>query len=74
MVATKTLKVTISVGVALSNDFPARDADDILHAADMALYDAKESGRNCVRVAKPGMLVREDETARAQSPVLVSHK
>jgi len=74
VLATKSLKVTISVGVALSTDFPNRHADDILHAADMALYDAKESGRNCVRLAKPGILGREDETAPAESPLLVTHK
>lgn len=74
VLATKSLQVTISVGVALSTDFPNRDADDILHAADMALYDAKESGRNCVRLAKPGILAQEGGTARAESPVLVSQK
>jgi diguanylate cyclase (GGDEF)-like protein len=74
MLATKWQKVTISVGVAFSTDFPNRDADDILHAADMALYDAKESGRNCVRLAKPGMPAQQGEKAQAESPVLISHK
>jgi two-component system, cell cycle response regulator len=74
LLATKSLKVTISVGVALSTDFPNRHADDILHAADMALYDAKKSGRNCVRLAKPGILGQEDETAPAESPLMVTHK
>jgi len=74
VLATKSLQVTISVGVALSTDFPNRDADDILHASDMALYDAKESGRNCVRLAKPGMLAQESGTARAESPVLIFQK
>ncbi len=74
VLATNSLKVTISVGVALSIDFPNRSADEILHAADMALYDAKASGRNCVRLAKPGILAREDETAPAESPVPVMHK
>ncbi len=74
MLATKSVKITISVGVALSTDFPNRDADDLLHAADMALYDAKDSGRNCVRLAKPGMLARMDEPAPVDSPLLVTHK
>jgi diguanylate cyclase (GGDEF)-like protein len=73
-VATKSVKVTISVGVALSTDLPNRDADDILHAADMALYEANESGRNCVRLAKPGMLPRSEETRPAEIPVLITHK
>ncbi len=74
MLATKSIKVTISIGVELSIDFPNRDADDILHAADMALYDAKESGRNCVRLAKPAVLTQEDERSLAESAVLISHQ
>lgn len=44
------LRVTISIGVAeaAAND---ESADDLLLRADAALYDAKRSGRNCVRVA-----------------------
>ena len=74
VLSSKSLKVTISVGVALSTDFPNRHVDDILHAADMALYDAKESGRNCVRLAKPGMLPQNPETTQPEGPVLISHK
>ncbi|MGH2829009.1 MAG: diguanylate cyclase, partial [Actinomycetota bacterium] len=40
-------RVTVSIGVAcLPGDGPG--ADDALHAADMALYRAKQGGRNCV--------------------------
>ena len=43
---------TVSIGVA---SFPEHGADveAVLHAADMALYDAKLGGRNRVRVAPP---------------------
>jgi diguanylate cyclase len=44
--------MTISVGVALTSDYPERDLDEIIHAADVALYAAKAAGRNCVRVAQ----------------------
>jgi len=74
LLSTKSLTVTISVGVALTTDFPNRDADDILHAADMALYAAKEAGRNCIRLAQPGTLPPAPEAPHAESPVLISHK
>jgi diguanylate cyclase (GGDEF)-like protein len=47
------LRVTISIGLALSPDFSNGQAEEIIHEADMALYSAKEGGRNCVRTARP---------------------
>ena len=47
------LRVTISVGLALSSEFPASNADELIHAADQALYAAKAAGRNCIRLAVP---------------------
>jgi diguanylate cyclase (GGDEF)-like protein len=49
----ESLSLTISVGLALSTDFPNRDVDQIIHEADSALYAAKAAGRNCVRLAHP---------------------
>jgi diguanylate cyclase (GGDEF)-like protein len=46
---------TLSVGAAL---FP-KDSDSIwkcIKFADIALYAAKEGGRNCVKVFEPSML------------------
>jgi diguanylate cyclase (GGDEF)-like protein len=74
LLSTKSVTVTISIGVALTTDFPNRDADDILHAADMALYAAKEAGRNCIRLAQPGSLPQAPEAPHAESPVLISNK
>ena len=74
LLSTKSMTVTISIGVALTTDFPNRDADDILHAADMALYAAKEAGRNCIRLAQPGSLPQAPEAPHAESPVLISNK
>ncbi len=41
---TKKLHITVSIGIAFSND--AKAINDLLTHADQALYQAKESGRN----------------------------
>lgn len=41
------LDVTVSIGVSALDD-PMDQPDDLLKRADLALYDAKRSGRNCV--------------------------
>jgi len=45
------LDVTISVGLTLSTDFEHESLDEILAATDVAMYAAKNAGRNCVRRA-----------------------
>ncbi|TBV04653.1 GGDEF domain-containing protein [Phytopseudomonas dryadis] len=40
--------VTVSIGVAQRTD-ALRDVDEVIKAADKALYAAKSAGRNCVR-------------------------
>jgi diguanylate cyclase (GGDEF)-like protein len=44
--------LTISVGIACAGDEPV-PPDSLLHAADLALYEAKRSGRNRVGLAPP---------------------
>jgi diguanylate cyclase (GGDEF)-like protein len=45
------VSVTISIGVAsLEPGLPFRDAAQLMRAADLAVYAAKQAGRNCVKV------------------------
>ena len=47
------IDLTLSVGAALAAD-GNRTPDALVHAADQALYEAKDAGRNCVRIQEPG--------------------
>jgi hypothetical protein len=49
----KPLAIIVSVRLVWSTDFENKTADEILACADVAIYEAKGSGRNCVRLAKP---------------------
>lgn len=69
------LKATISIGVS-QRDPSFRCADDLLRRADAALYIAKASGRNCVRLVGPGYVDRAvcavaSGDATAQKPASV---
>ena len=46
------LSVTASVGVVLSRD-PFADPDALVDDADLAMYEAKQMGKNCSRVSEP---------------------
>ncbi len=43
----ETIKYTVSIGVAMLT-YDDEDLESILHRADLALYDAKRTGRNCI--------------------------
>jgi diguanylate cyclase (GGDEF)-like protein len=44
----KPLKVRVSIGLATAPEHGINDAHDLLHAADRALYEAKETGRDSI--------------------------
>ena len=50
------ISVTISVGVLASRDWELQLIEEILCETDLALYQAKAEGRNCVRLAQPTVL------------------
>ncbi|MGB9587762.1 MAG: diguanylate cyclase, partial [Armatimonadota bacterium] len=70
-VYTKSLGATISMGVACYPDH-CTDKDGLIKAADIALYQAKRSGRDCIRVYDGNM-----DTNRTDANLLhtlVSHR
>jgi diguanylate cyclase len=48
------LRVSASIGIAFFPD-DGRNADELLHSADAAMYAAKQNGRNTFRVFEPEM-------------------
>ena len=66
-VADEEIEVTVSVGAAIALT-QTRDVEALLVASDRALYAAKRSGRNCVRLASTDPSA--DPEAEAQSDAL----
>jgi len=48
------LRITASIGIAIYPDH-AQDSESLIKYADVAMYQAKESGRNCYMTFHPGM-------------------
>ena len=65
------MSVTISIGLALSTEFTGCTVEEIMHHADMALYAAKEAGRNCVRVAQPSGIAKPVEEQPKETRALM---
>jgi len=51
--STGPVPVTMSLGLLLSHQWGTRSVEELLREADIALYAAKEAGRNCVKLASP---------------------
>ena len=61
------LPVTVSIGVATTYD-PMEEATEFLKRADVALYEAKNAGRNCIKVS-PGVSEGAPEQAEPRQAV-----
>ena len=69
---TEDLQVTVSIGLALSTDFRNNQVEALVHEADMALYAAKEDGRNCVRTAHPPAPSNRENPGHPEPTMLIS--
>ncbi|HWQ36084.1 MAG TPA: diguanylate cyclase [Blastocatellia bacterium] len=61
------VRVTMSIGIA---EFPTngQTVEDVLKSADFALYRAKDSGRNCVKLASRSLMaIRGAQISRASA-------
>lgn len=61
------ITLTMSFGVLLSADWGPRPMEELLHAADVALYEAKSAGRDCLKFAHPGSKFEVSQTELQQS-------
>ena len=57
----KTIKVTMSFGLA-GIDEKSPTAQRIIHQADLAMYAAKDGGRNQIRVYSPDLASSDDRS------------
>ena len=60
----KTMKaLSVSAGIAQKTHGDDKSIDTLIHESDMALYEAKNSGRSCCRIYSPSMEnSRDDDT------------
>ncbi|HXQ27599.1 MAG TPA: diguanylate cyclase [Candidatus Acidoferrales bacterium] len=63
------LRVTASCGVAVSEAGKPLDSQELLHAADEALYSAKEQGRNRVVLAASLVPVHAESSQTEPAPL-----
>src|SRR5260370_32909 len=64
------VRATISGGLLLTRDWGSRPIEELLSEVDAALYAAKSAGRNCIKLAKPGV---QPEPVAATAPQSANH-
>jgi diguanylate cyclase (GGDEF)-like protein len=67
------LRITISIGVTAMNAGHVRELSDMMSAADSAMYEAKQSGRNRVAVARQSLATEFEVIFDGGTPTLNGH-
>jgi two-component system, cell cycle response regulator len=67
--ASQAVAISMSFGVAGTEDWQELDAEQLIHEADVALYRAKSLGRNRTVLARPSGLQEIREIIETQDPV-----
>jgi diguanylate cyclase (GGDEF)-like protein len=49
------IPVTMSFGLLQTGEWGVKPLEELLHGVDIALYEAKAAGRNCLKVAQPAV-------------------
>jgi diguanylate cyclase (GGDEF)-like protein len=66
------LTLTMSFGVLLSGQWGVRPVEELMHEADLSLYEAKAAGRDCLRITKPAPKA-EPSPPRVPASVPIRH-
>ena len=61
------LILTMSFGVLLSSEWGQKPVEELLHEVDVALCEAKAAGRDCLRMAQPGVKVEVSQEMTPQA-------
>jgi predicted signal transduction protein with EAL and GGDEF domain len=64
------LTLTMSFGVLLRSEWGQKPVEELLHEVDIALYEAKAAGRDCLRMAQPGGSGPRDHAASRAAQAL----
>jgi PleD family two-component response regulator len=56
----------MSFGLLQTGEWGLKPLEELLHEVDIALYDAKAAGRNCLKLARPAVKI-EPVAPRPQS-------
>ena len=64
---TRTMKaLSVSAGIAQKSNGEEKSIDQLIHESDIALYEAKKSGRACCKIYRPSMDNNDEQNASVE--------